>query len=1232
LVATVALLFASAVLQYVSDRGEQSNLIKSQFEKEIKQIEDDFDEFYLGNLASKFYDNKYTLEDIVKLESHDFSLFIYKRDSLVFWNNNNVEISFEDDKSLKYKSGVSFDSLKNGYYMIIHKQKMTDASGNLDILALYLLKSDYGESTNKYLKNKPNKNLCINENIVFSTKPNLAAWKVEGVSSSLYASVGEINDWSISRALLALLFGICIIIMLIVIYGYALELVNKKSPFQGFVFLIAGYLCVRLLMYLLSMRTFLSSLEFFKAQNSDLLFDSLSGLLITSTFFLIFAAFFANYVPLRFKYPHDKSRREWFFAAILCVVLVLIWFGCYLIDNVVQNSLVSFGITDLIQWSSFVSICSIFIYLFGVLLILKRLVRVVASLQLCWEDRLKSSMWVIIAFLLLHLYFTPSIITVIVIFMVLLFTISVNIFYENEGSRPKITYVIFWAFFSAAFVSLQVNISAEKKELIQRVDFADEIVSQENITAEKLLKDIHQEIMEDVVIKYYIKYNFLPESELLRYIKTEHFQEYFSKFNIEIFVFDKYGNRISGRPGNDLDFYNNLINNNKLNAADNLTHRIKDPKGLPYYITKLKIFDENNDYNDDDDDNEDIGNVILQIKESTDDENVYPELVVADEYRKPEYQSDYSYAIYKYDSIETANGEFFYPEVRDYEFKHTSDREDYTLRTKDGYSHLIFDSKTQLEPKSIIVSKPAKGNLEKVTLFSFLFLIITFVVLLILFIRAYFLYPNEKKAFKTMFFSSLKKRINSLLIIIVFVSLLTIGLITVIYFQSISKENQEDRLIEISQTVLSSVENEYAHLGLVSDEKDKLERILKEQSNIHNVDISVFDLNGKLIASSLPVLFDKGIIAKNMNAVAFNALTKDYKNQVLQDENIGGLTYKATYATIKTTTGEPIGYMNVPHFGRDKNLQTDISNFLVVLINVYILIMLLAILMGVLLSNSVTKSLDLIGVKLRQIRLGGKNEKLVWPDNDEIGALVREYNTAIEELDQSVKLLAQAEREYAWQEMAKQVAHEIKNPLTPMKLSIQHLQRAQRENHPRLGELTTKVTKTLIEQIEHLTKIANEFSSFAQMPKTQEEYIELNEMLTNMMGLYEENNENLNIVKSFGEEDSYVYTDRTQLNRVFLNIVKNAIEAMNELDQGVLIVTVKQSVDTVIVSFSDNGSGIPLDRQSKVFVPSFTSKSSGMGLGLAISKNIIENAGGKIWFETELGKGTTFFIQLPLRR
>ena len=1228
MVATVGLLFASAVLQYVSDRGEQSNLIKAQFEKEIKQIEDNFDEFYLGSSASRFYENKYTLEDIEDLKSYDFSLFICKRDTLIFWNNNNVEITFEDDKTLKYEPGVSFDRLKNGYYMIIHKQKMTDVAGSLDVVALYLLKSDYGESTNKYLENKPNKNLNINENIVFSTKRDLDAWQVEGVSSSLYASVGDINDWSISRILLALLFGICIIIMLVVIYGYALELVNKKLPFQGFVFLIAGYLCVRILMYLLSMRTFLSSLEFFKAQKNGLLFDSLSGLLITSLFFLIFAAFFANYVPLRFKYPHDRSKRERFFAVILCVVLILIWFGCYLIDNVVQHSSVTFGIIDLIQWSSFVSICSIFIYLFGVLLILKRLVRVVASLQLSWEDRLKTALWVIIVFLLLHIFITPSIITVIVMAMVLLFTVSINIFYEHEGSRPRITYVIFWAFFSAAFVSLQVNISAEKKEINQRVIFAEELVSQENITAEKLLEEIHQKIMEDQIIKAYIKYNFLPESELLKYIKTEYFYQYFSKFNIEIFVFDKYGNRISGRPGPILDKFNIEINKNKLHTTDNLTYRIKDPKGLPYYITKLKIFDDNNI----DEDNADIGNVILQIKESTDDENVYPELVVADEYRKPEYQYDYSYAIYKYDTIETTNGEFFYSEVRDYEFKHTSEAKDYTLRTKDGYSHLILDSKTQPNSKSIIVSKPAKGNLEKVTLFSFLFIIMTFVVLVILFIRAYFLYPKEKKAFKTMFFSSLKKRINSLLVIIVFGSLLTIGFITVFYFQSISKENQEDRLIEIAQTVLSSVENEYTDLGFASDEKDKLERILKDQSNIHNVDISVFDLNGKLITSSLPVLFDKGIIGKNMNAVAFNALTKDYKNQVMQDENIGGLTYKATYATIKNAAGKPIGYLNVPHFGRDKNLQTDISNFLVVLINVYIVIMLLAILLGVLLSNSVTKSLDLIGVKLRQIRLGGKNEKLVWPDNDEIGALVREYNTAIEELDQSVKLLAQAEREYAWQEMAKQVAHEIKNPLTPMKLSIQHLQRAQRENHPRLGELTTKVTKTLIEQIEHLTKIANEFSSFAQMPKTQEEYIELNEMLNNMMGLYEENNENLNIVKSFGEEDSFVYTDRTQLNRVFLNIVKNAIEAMNELDRGVLIVTVKQLVDTVIVSFSDNGSGIPIDRQSKVFVPSFTSKSSGMGLGLAISKNIIENAGGKIWFETELGKGTTFFIQLPLRK
>ncbi len=1225
------LLSSSAVLQYVSDNFEQTSSSKAQFDKEVIRIKKSFYQFHWSDFAEKIYENNYTLDEFEELNEKGFSLFIYKKDSLVFWNNNDVDFSLQDDNSLKYERGVSFDKLKNGYYLIIHDQKISKQLGNLDVVALYLLKSDYGENTNKYLINKRNKNLNISDNINFTTKSRLDTWKIQGASSSIYAYVDSVKDWNFSRILLTILISICIFIMLLVIYSYSVDLVRKKYPFQGFAVLVFGYTSFRILMYLLNIPPYLRTLQLFEIQSNDLLFGSLGDLFISLVFFLILVVFFVNYVPLKFKYPNNKGKREWFFAGILTVVLLLVWFGCFLIDNVVQNSIASFKIVDLNELPTLVSISSIFIYLFGALMIIKRLVLVANSLLLNWEDRLKIALLVIIAYMMLHFYFDVTVITIIVILMVLLFAVSVRVFYSHERKHQRITYIIFWVFFSAAFVSFQVNISAEQKEIRQRLKLADKLILQENYTAEKLLKEISQKVMDDNIIKTFIKMPFLPESEMSKYINTKYFNKFFYKFDIEIFVFDKYGKRFSGRPGYDLNHFNNLINKYRVNRTEkeNLIYTISNPKGLPYYIMKLKIFDERII----DDDNADIGNVILKVVDNDDDENVYPELVIDDKDREPEYQSDYSYAIYKEDTIETVFGEYFYPDVRNFEYK-CSSSQSYKLFKKDGYSHIIYnaDKKENTKLKSIVISKPAKNVLEKVALFSYLFIALTFIVLLILFLRAYLFYPEEKKSLKRMFFSTLKKRINSLLIIIVFVSLLTIGLITIIYFQSVSTENQKDRLIEIEKTVLSSVENEFANLGTLDEEKDKMERILKQQSIIHNVDISIFDLNGKLIGSSLPVLFDNGIVSKSMNALAYNRLTKDFQNQVLQKENIGALEYTATYSTVKNASGEPIAYMNVPYFGRDKNLQSDISNFLVVLINVYILIMLLAILMGVLLSNSVTRSLDLIGEKLRQIRLGGKNEKLDWPDNDEIGALVREYNSAIEELDQSVKLLAQAEREYAWQEMAKQVAHEIKNPLTPMKLSIQHLQRAQRENHPRLGDLTTKVTKTLIEQIEHLTKIANEFSSFAQMPKTQEEYIELNEMLNNMLGLYEENNDSLNVVKSFPDEDSFVYTDRTQLNRVFLNIVKNAIEAMNERDKGVLIVSVKQLVDTVIVSFSDNGSGIPEERRSKVFVPSFTSKRSGMGLGLAISKNIIENAGGKIWFETEEGKGTTFFIQLPLRR
>jgi nitrogen fixation/metabolism regulation signal transduction histidine kinase len=293
-----------------------------------------------------------------------------------------------------------------------------------------------------------------------------------------------------------------------------------------------------------------------------------------------------------------------------------------------------------------------------------------------------------------------------------------------------------------------------------------------------------------------------------------------------------------------------------------------------------------------------------------------------------------------------------------------------------------------------------------------------------------------------------------------------------------------------------------------------------------------------------------------------------------------------------------------------------------------VLFLIAAALLAVFLSRSITNSLTLIADSIRSVQFGKTNSPIQWKNDDEIGWLVKQYNAMLAELEKSAGLLAKSEREGAWREMAKQVAHEIKNPLTPMKLSIQHLQRAIKDNSPDIKELTERISHRLIEQIDTLSNIATAFSDFAKMPQGELVKIEAAPILVSTVELFNEL-ENLEIHIHHLVPDSFVKGDKEQLMRVFTNIIKNASQSIPEQQQGIIDIDMLESEEDYVISIKDNGIGIAEEKRSHIFEPNFTTKSSGTGLGLAISKNIVERMGGKIWFETEVGQYSIFYIRLP---
>ncbi|MEQ1555012.1 MAG: ATP-binding protein, partial [Ferruginibacter sp.] len=385
---------------------------------------------------------------------------------------------------------------------------------------------------------------------------------------------------------------------------------------------------------------------------------------------------------------------------------------------------------------------------------------------------------------------------------------------------------------------------------------------------------------------------------------------------------------------------------------------------------------------------------------------------------------------------------------------------------------------------------------------------------------------------------------------------------------------------------------------------------------------------GYLRASSILLPYEKGIISKKISPIAYTHLYGGKEIQFYQNESIGKLNFVSIYMPVTICNNKVIGYLNIPFFTSGAKLKDEISNFLVTIINLNAFILIIAGIVSLFIANRIANSFSFITNKMKNIHLEKQNEPIIWHRKDEIGDLVLEYNKMVKKLDESAAALAKKERESAWQEMAKQVAHEIKNPLTPMKLSMQFLQKAIDENAPNIKDLSIKVSETLVTQIDHLSFIAGEFSRFANIENAKPTNFNLTETLISLKQLYstyENSVFNWHIIL----KDVFIFSDKTQINSLFNNLILNAIQSVSNNKKA--IITINQIVKNnfVELTISDNGDGIKEEMQSKIFTPNFTTKTSGTGLGLAMCKRIVEQAGGTISFQTS-SKGTTFLVVLPL--
>ena len=399
-----------------------------------------------------------------------------------------------------------------------------------------------------------------------------------------------------------------------------------------------------------------------------------------------------------------------------------------------------------------------------------------------------------------------------------------------------------------------------------------------------------------------------------------------------------------------------------------------------------------------------------------------------------------------------------------------------------------------------------------------------------------------------------------------------------------------------------------------------------------------------LIASSRSQLVRQQLIDRRLPIAVYEKLFVEGERYAFAEEQIGTFTYTTGYEVLPDDDGQPGAVIAIPTLPEQIAIEADQSRMIAYLFGVLLLLLVGIFFITSLLANRLTQPFRRLRQGLLAVGAGETiSEPIPVESEDEVGELIETFNAMHSQLEASRRKLAQQERELAWREMARQVAHEIKNPLTPMKLSVQHLRRAHAKDagpeSGKFGALLDRITGTLIEQIDALTRIANEFSNFARLPDRHLENLDLNAVIREAAALSGEE-EHAALVLALAEEPLPVRADREELRRVYINLFKNALQALPEGKRGTITVLTehrsKGPKDALAPArtwawsaVNDNGSGIPEDVRDKVFQPNFSTKTSGMGLGLAISKKAIEDMRGVIGFETEIGLGTTFFVWLP---
>lgn len=529
------------------------------------------------------------------------------------------------------------------------------------------------------------------------------------------------------------------------------------------------------------------------------------------------------------------------------------------------------------------------------------------------------------------------------------------------------------------------------------------------------------------------------------------------------------------------------------------------------------------------------------------------------------------------------------------------------------------------------VGRETGSRLKALYLFSIIFTLTSLLLLALAFFNSALNFLPEEYDFRLTAKGSLARRIHLWNVSLLAVSFLIIGILTYSHFRNVAREADKADFNNKTEALQNNLEGPL--LGIQDSSKTVVNAdLIKSMSAMTNnlgADASLYSPAGDLLFCTQQDLVSLGILPSRLDP-ALKASLNGGQQEIETEAHSGIYNYQMKYRPCKNGRGELLGFLAVPHPLHGETLGADVSDFLGVLASLYVFLLLIAFVVTYALSRTIIRPLSMLSEKVQELKFTDKNDPLEYEgDNqDEVSELIEQYNAMVVKLEDSKTQLVRLEREGAWREMARQVAHDIKNPLTTMKLSMQQLERVSSNPEQAAAYLRKAITR-LIEQIDSLAQIASEFSMFANLDIRQKNDVVINEVVESVHDLFSEQ-KNVKLELSLPAEQYHILGDKNHLIRVFNNLVINAIQAIPSDRDGKIQVSLTKKGRQSVVRISDNGGGIPPEIRDRVFEPNFTTKTSGSGLGLAICKKIIEAHDGTIRFETRENEGTDFFVEIPV--